>query len=601
MDIEDIAGDNKPRNFYEKYNSDDYSKIEKIVHEFLTSSNIQDGKKDGKKLTKYQLSELFISDMRRKYKINPKKEEILYVYRKSFSHVKGERAELLKLLFKKKDVRETSGVMVFAILSSPYPEKDPKDINGKDVNGKDINGKTYQEFSCAYNCYFCPSQPNMPKSYQDKEPAVARSLRNNWNTVLSMRDRFNQYVTNGMEVDKLEVIVKGGTWTSYNSYYRKKLCRDVFYAANTFRDNQPLRDPLSLEEEQKINETAISHIIGITVETRPDTISDEILTEFRECGITRVELGFQHTDNRILKRVNRQHTVKDSQIGIMRLLACGFKVDIHLMPGLPGSDYEKDKKMVEEVLNTNLYRADQLKWYPTIITPYTIIKEWYDKGKYKPWIEDEAKLLELTVYFKQLLHPWNRTNRIQRDFTSDFICGGSTKSNLGDIVKRELHRLGIKCKCIRCREVRNNKLENMELVIRSYDSYTKNPQNDDDQNMELATEYFISYESVDGNVIYGFLRLRLDPNAGLDVFEELQGCAMIRELHVYGKMIPVMSNEKCKQNHGLGTLLVNKAKEIAKDKGYRKMSVISGVGVRNYYRNKHNFKDGKYYLLCELN
>jgi len=257
--------------------------------------------------------------------------------------------------------------------------------------------------------------------------------------------------------------------------------------------------------------------------------------------------------------------------------------------------------MVEAVLTSNLYRADQLKWYPTIITPYTIIKEWYDKGKYKPWIEDEAKLLELTVYFKQLLNPWNRTNRIQRDFTSDFICGGSTKSNLGDIVKRELHRLSIRCKCIRCREVKNNKLENMELVIRSYESYTKNPQNgQDDQNMDIAIEYFISYESMDGNTIYGFLRLRLDPNAGLDVFEELQGCAMIRELHVYGKMIPVISNEKCKQNHGLGTLLVNKAKEIAKEKGYQKMAVISGVGVRNYYRNKHNFKDGKYYLLCNI-
>nr|QBK91503.1 MAG: acetyltransferase (GNAT) family protein [Pithovirus LCPAC302] len=658
MDIEDLSNkysndqysnDRYSKRFFSKYNSEDYEKLENIVKDFISEKTYSLDNYSNK----YRLSHDFMNDMRKKYKISPRKEEILFVY-KRLAHQKritdnSERGQLLLESFKKKDVREMSGVMVFAILSSPYPEtgefaptfkKDIKynrfyvnsesiigtsgievcidpitgiivDIIGSDtvkINtgnivfkvGDDVNsiinpltGELRQNFSCPFNCYFCPTQPDMPKSYEDKEPAVARSLRHGWNPVLSMRDRFEQYVYNGMDIDKLEVIIKGGTWTSYNSYYRKQFCRDIFFAANTFWDNiKTVRSPFSLDEEQKINETSKAHIIGITIETRPDYITDENIVEFRECGITRVELGFQHTDNKILKKVNRQHTVEDSINGIAKLLACGFKVDIHLMPGLPNSTFEKDKEMVKQVLTTNLFRADQLKWYPTIVTPYTIIKKWYDKGRYKPWIEDEEKLMELSVYFKSLLNPWNRINRIQRDFTADFICGGSKRSNLGDMLKKELFNRGISCKCIRCREIRNNKInqDDIKMIVRKYQSYSFD---------QIATEYFISYES--NNLILGFLRLRLDPNSGLDIFSELYECAMIRELHVYGKMNKVNNKtNKNTQHLGLGTKLIEKAKEIAKENGYKKISVISGVGVRNYYRKKHNFKDGKYYLIANI-
>jgi ELP3 family radical SAM enzyme/protein acetyltransferase len=415
-----------------------------------------------------------------------------------------------------------------------------------------------------------------------------------------MRDRFEQYVTNGMEVDKLEVIIKGGTWTSYNQYYRKKYCRDIFYTANTFWDPiDALREPFSLAEEQKINETSKAHIIGLTIETRPDYITDEHLVEFRECGITRVELGFQHTDNKILKKINRQHTIEESALAISKLLSCGFKVDIHLMPGLPGSDFDKDKEMVTTVLTDFKFRADQLKWYPVVVTPHTVIKDWYDNGKYKPWIEDIDKLVELTVYFKSLLNPWNRINRVQRDFTKNFICGGSSKSNLGDMAMDVLNKKSIRTWDIRSREVRNQvvDMDTMEMVIREFDSYTISSNGEEG----IAKEVFISFEANNRDVILGFLRLRLDPNSGAGIFHELTDCAMIRELHVYGKMNTVNSdNNEHIQHLGLGTKLMNKAKEISREYGYKKVSVIAGVGVRNYYRNKHYFYDGNHYLLCDL-
>lgn len=671
MDIEDIKNNHKRnfvKRFSEKYSADEIKKLEAIVTDFISDSSW-----DVKKYkTKFQMVQKFMTVMMRKYKITPRKEEILYVYRKMEGQNRippNDRKNLLMDCFKKKAMRETSGVMVFALLSSPYPEtgefcyfehhdgynslfihdgtiqKEQKGtevrinpatgiiteiINSDSVKINYINraiskkektksysktktlgmgsnlsnlinpmtGELRQSFSCPFNCYFCPSQPDMPKSYEDKEPAVARSLRYGWSAILSMRDRFAQYVTNGMDVDKLEVIVKGGTWTSYNSYYRRQFCRDIFYAANTFWDDlDTIRPPKSLEEEQRINETAKAHVIGLTVETRPDYITNQNLIEFRECGITRLELGFQHTDNKILKKVNRQHTVEDSIEGIAKLLACGFKVDIHLMPGLPNSTFDADKDMVTQVLTTKYFRADQLKWYPTIVTPYTVIKDWYDKDKYSPWIEDIEKLIELTVYFKTTLNEWNRTNRIQRDFTKDFICGGSHRSNLGDMVKRRLVELDQKCKCIRCREVRNRLVdfETIEMVVRKFESHSIGERGD------IATEYFISFEANQGDRILGFLRLRFDPNSGLDVFPELYDCAMIRELHVYGKMNTVDSeNSDHVQHLGLGTKLVEEAKSISRDAGYKKISVISGVGVRNYYREKHNFRDGKYYLIADL-
>lgn len=643
MDIEDLFTYKLGNKIKEKYNDDQYNKIELMIMDFISDYQSDENS--------YQLSSRFMTDMMKKYKVTPKKEEILYVYRKMVGQGKVKNNKLLENCFKKKDMRETSGVMVFAVLSSPYPEtgvfidKIHVDNNNKLSNSgtpividkvgniismatesvtidhmvnnnktktkqykvgdnishliNPLTGELRQSFSCPFDCYFCPSQPGMPKSYEDKEPAVSRSLRHGWNVGSAMRDRFEQYLANGMGVDKMEVIIKGGTWTSYNSYYRRKCCRDIFYTANTFWDDiNNLREPLSLKEEQKINETAKSRIIGITIETRPDYITDENLIEFRECGITRVELGFQHTNNKILKKINRQHTVEDSAMGIAKLLSCGFKVDIHLMPGLPNTDYEMDKDMVNDVLTNIKYRADQLKWYPVVVTPYTVIKQWYDKNKYNPWVENIDQLVELTVYFKTIINPWNRTNRIQRDFTEKFVCGGSSKSNLGDMVSIELKKRKIQSWDIRDREIRNRKVDmsTIEMVVREYDSYSDGPNGE-----MVAKEIFISYEANDRNIILGFLRLRLDPNAGLDVFDELQNCAMIRELHVYGKMVSNSSSQQSNAQHlGLGSKLMNKAKEISTDRGYKRLSVIAGVGVRDYYRNKHNFYDGKYYLLCDL-
>ena len=456
------------------------------------------------------------------------------------------------------------GVLVITVLTSPFP----------------TIGKKKQRFSCQWNCYYCPNEPGQPRSYLRDEPAVRRANQNDFDPVLQVVDRASALSQMGHPVDKIELLVLGGTWASYPLEYRETFIRDLFYAANTFWQKDK-RERLSLSEEKNINESADTKIIGLTLETRPDCIDAEEVKRFRHYGCTRVQLGIQHTNDMILKKINRGCTHADAARAFQILKDACYKIDIHLMPNLPGSNVEIDEAMFYDVLDKEDLQADQWKIYPCEITPWTLIKTWYEKGEFVPY--PEADLFPMLARVKARVHPWIRLNRVVRDIPTQYILGGATeKPNLRQDIQASMAKEGKYCRCIRCREVGDDEsaAKRAVLKVRRYRS-------------SGADEYFFSFETPDEKKICGFVRLRLqDPDKkDLDhpTFPELTGAALIRELHVYGQMIATKDVKKDDkdgqtQHMGFGRQLMAAAELEARKRGFNKAAVISGVGTRNYYR-----------------
>ncbi|KAG6619393.1 putative elongator complex protein [Phytophthora cinnamomi] len=517
--------------------------------------------------TARELEKAFVL-LRRKFKCLPKKSQMKFVLGLLVQKGEAPKGLALEKLLVKKAQKSQSGVLVVTVLTSPYPA---------------VGGKK-QRFSCQWNCYYCPNEPDQPRSYLHDEPSVLRANRNDFDPVLQFCDRCVTLAMNGHPVDKIELLVLGGTWASYPVEYQENFIRDLFYAANTFFDREK-RERHSLDEEKLENETAAVKIIGITLETRPDCITPEELRRFRRYGCTRVQLGIQHTDDAILKKINRGCTSADAVRALKLLRDCCYKTDIHLMPNLPGSDPEKDRAMFDYVLHSPDLQADQWKIYPCEITPWTVIKKWYDEGSYVPYPDD--KLIDLLMDVKAEVHPWIRLNRVIRDIPSQYILGGMDEPNLRQVICNKMIARGTPCKCIRCREVKTDDaaIATAECVVREYEA-------------NEGSEYFISFETPDRSKICGFARLRLSQSAGGGVFPELEDAALIRELHVYGQLVAAIAKSKKAavnaaasdaegshaQHTGFGTQLMMKAEEIARAHGYKKMAVIAGVGVRNFYR-----------------
>ena len=549
--------------------------------------------------------------------------------------------EFLKI----KSGRDHSGILSITIFTSPYP------IYIDATTGE----MKKQEFSCKWNCAYCPNEPGQPRSYLKGEPGVLRANRENFDCIKQMRIRLDALFYTGHEMDKLEVNVLGGTWCSYPRPYQEEFIRDIYYAASTYRHSSWGRMKLSLTEEKAINETADVKVIGLTIETRPDTITVDEIRLFRYYGCTRIQLGIQHIDNSVLKTIRRECTTDKVIQAIELLKNCGYKIDAHWMPNLPGAslalddwmlndrllgiDYKyylpdritanmKEKWEIYELTAPDL-QVDQWKVYPCTIVPYTDIQRWFLEGKYKPYPQNQV--IDLIIKMKKLIFPWIRLNRIIRDIPNDYSLLKDYYSNIRQDAADIVHKDGWHCSCIRCREVKNGIVDYDKMVmrIRMY-------------NASGGDEYFISLESDDphGSVLYGFVRLRLTRNQATHVFKELAGCAMIRELHVYGqhKSVtknlvvdqrqnqretssttnsyygntwngiisafksrfnkgtdtetatkdkngnPLYENGKSAQHLGFGKRLMMKAEEIARNAGYYKMSVISGEGTRGYYK-----------------
>ena len=491
--------------------------------------------------------------------------------------------DLLKLLLRKKPGRNISGITSITVITAPFP-----------------NGQT---FSCKHNCYYCPNEPAhegnnwqaQPRSYLYNEPAVLRANQNKFYAINQMFSRLDTYYSNGHVIDKLEIIIEGGTYTEYPVDYLERYHRDLFYAANVYFDVRNIyvnyddfdpddggleiallkniRQPLSIEEEIKINKTAQIHIIGICIETRPDAIDDNWLWRFRQWGVTRIQLGMQHTDNKILKKINRGHTIEQGLWALRYLKDNCFKIDIHIMPDLPGSTPEIDKQMFDYLYS--VVCPDQMKVYPCEVVPWTVIEKWYKAGKYIPYFEKNPQdLVDVVKYSMVKCPPFIRLPRIIRDIPNTYVVCGNTYANMRQMIDNSLEGEGLFSSEIRSREIgRNSKYYNEAANYNTYYYYANE-----------GHDYFIAYESYDRVALFGFIRLRLLEKNNLLIFDCLKGRGLVRELHVYSNTRDVGGDDKggC-QHKGIGSGLLKLAEKKTMESGLYGIAVISGEGVKKYY------------------
>jgi ELP3 family radical SAM enzyme/protein acetyltransferase len=504
----------------------------------------------------------------------------------------------------KKATRGHSGVNVVTIFTS-----------GTQFGNGDEN--SIKNGGCPKNCHYCPFEkdpdgtPTQPRSYLSTEPGNMRATQNKHHPVgqmfcrldtLEQMGHLNPFYENNSS--KLEMIISGGTFNFYPKEYIDWFVTCMYFAANVYfaykETNQFPRDILTCEEEQLINETAPLRIIGLTIETRPDYLDPrkfekncddqfKVLRFFRTLGVTRVQIGLQHTNDQVLKYVNRDCTDEDNRSAIYFLKQNGFKVDGHWMLDLPMPSHlnpiEEDSKMIQKVLSDPDYELDQWKIYPTAVTfdannvvPHSKISEWYRDGDYKPYAEiDDGKHLEEIIFqAMKMMKPWIRVNRIIRDFPEISIEGGVSCPNMRNNIDQRMKLEGVQCKCIRSREVKLQKInyDTVKLKVRQYEASN-------------GDEYFISFETDDEKILIGYLRLRLNW-LNSDTMPELYSTAFIRELHVLGKHTELnngtMNGAHSQQHRGYGRRLVEEAEKIAQEKGFNRIAIISGVGVREYYR-----------------
>jgi ELP3 family radical SAM enzyme/protein acetyltransferase len=500
------------------------------------------------------------------YRIIPNLVQVLNAYRYLVQTQEIIYNRNLEILLTRKIGKSLSGIVSITVLTAP--------------NFTTIDGS--KAFSCKFNCYMCPNEPGQPRSYLHDEPGVLRANKNKFIAVDQFYDRIITLSKMGHPIDKIELLILGGTITSYPKSYITEFIRDLFYAANTTYDkinNIELRSKLSIVDEHNFNQNiSLVKIIGLTIETRPDEINKTNIEFFRYTGVTRVQLGIQHIDDDILKKINRMCTHQHNIKAIKLLLNTGFKVDIHIMPDLPGANVEIDHKMFKHIIESEEYQVDQWKIYPCKITPYTIIKEWYENKTYIPYSEQinqdgSNPLTELLINIIPLIPYWIRVNRIERDIPSQYIIGGIDNTSYRNDLDTELKKRNLRSNDIRNREIgyKSINIRDFDIKVRTY-------------NASGGIEYYISWENTNNDLL-GHLRLRINNKSTKNIFKELDNCALIRELHIYGQTIHHLDSNigEGVQHKGLGKKLIDRAKQIAIKHNLYKLSVISGVGVRNYY------------------
>ena len=519
-----------------------------------------------------------------KHQCQYKKTTLLFYYKKFVLLEKIKEDKFLELMLMKSPSRDISGINQITILTSPHPDN--------------------QDFSCKHDCYYCPNEPAhegnnwtpQPRSYLYSEPAVLRANRNKFEADLQTFDRLKSLLICGHKCDKLEFILEGGTFTEYPKPYLYKYFRDFIYTCNNFYeiikygfDSPQLVARKTLEEEITINKYTRCKIIGICIETRPDAIllNDEDgiswIKTLLNWGVTRLQLGVQHIDNQILKKINRGHNIEKVIEAIEICKNNCFKIDIHIMPDLPGSSPEIDKGMFDELYKSPNFQPDQMKIYPCEVVPWTVIEKWYKSGKYTPYGEDKELIKGVLSYSMTNCPPWIRLPRVMRDIPDQYISAGLKCGNMRQNIEGEKGFIG---RDIRSREIGRHPqymLKDAKLFVRKYKASN-------------GTEYFISFESKDNIALFGFCRLRINHqkrNAHSVYEATLYNMGLIRELHVYGSLVGVnqlnQTNVQGIQHSGIGKKLLQKAEQISMYYHLKcGVVVISGIGVRSYYE-KHGY------------
>jgi elongator complex protein 3 len=496
----------------------------------------------------------------------PKNSELL-------DYAPQERREGLEEVLRRKPVRTASGVSPVAIMTSPH----------RCPHGK---------------CLYCPGGPDSEfssaQSYTGHEPAAARGKQNDYDPYGQVTLRLEQLREIGHPVDKAELILMGGTMTARSHDYQEWFVKRAIEAMNDYdpgAEPEPAQGESFAQEPEEYefryledviteNETATVRNVATTFETKPDWCDPEQIDRMLDLGGTKVEVGVQTTYERINREMHRGHGVQASIDANRRLRDAGFKVGFHMMPGQPGMSEEMCLEDFRRLFERPEWRPDYLKIYPTLVVEGTAVYDSWHRGEFEPLSNEAAA--ELVAEIKSLIPRYTRLQRVQRDIPADFIEGGVWKSNLRQLARQRMDEHGWTCDCIRCREVGHSDGEPGEVTL-AVESY------------EVAggTEQFLSFEDRDRDLLVGFCRLRF-PND--PVRDELRDAAVVRELHVYGSEVGVgEASGEGHQHRGYGRRLVREAEAIAADAGYDRLAVLSGIGAREYYREKLGFvQDGPY-------
>lgn len=518
-------------------------------------------------LSKY-VSEILTSDNLNPSTLNKLKKAIMHHYKldhfpknyEILEYIPKELRDQLADKLRVKPVRTISGVAVISVMTAPMP--------------------------CPGRCIYCPggidSKTPSPKAYTGDEPAARRAAQLGYDPFAQVTHRIRQLKKMGHLPEKVEIIVMGGTFISLPRSYRDEFIKGIYEGLLGRR--YPNK---SIDELQVLLEHARYRLVGLTIETRPDFCKEKHVDEMLRYGATRIEIGVQTTKDNILEFIKRGHDSSETKKAFRIAKDSAFKIVAHIMPNLPHSSPEEDLEVLLELIEDPEYRPDMLKIYPTAVIEGTELYEMWKKGQYEPYSEKD--LVKVIGEFKRKIPPWIRIQRIQRDIPLYHVDAGYKVGNLRQVVYEYMQERNWVCRCIRCREAGHQYLkygkkarkEDLRLLVRNYEA-------------SGGQEYFISLEDVKQDILVGFLRLRLPYSPHRPEIDN--NTALIRELHVYGSLVPIgFSLENSWQHRGVGSTLLNFAEKLALEQlDAKKILVISGIGVREYYRRFGYKREGPY-------
>ncbi len=472
-----------------------------------------------------------------------------------------------------KPMRTLSGVTTVTVLTKPYP--------------------------CPGKCIFCPTDVRMPKSYLPDEPGAMRALEHQFDPYEQVHARIRALENLGHPTDKIELLILGGTWSSYRRDYQEWFVKRCFDAMNGIHHGEhedhreePKRisvdsvtSVVNLSKAQTINETANHRNVGLVIETRPDEINPDELRWLRHLGVTKVQMGAQSFDDHILEINKRGHDVESTRKATALLRAAGFKIVLHWMPNLLGATPQSDRADFAKLWAG--FCPDEIKIYPNQLLANAELYEYWQRGEFHPYTTQE--LVDLIADIKPSIPRYCRVNRVIRDIPGNNVVEGNTRTSLRQDIQSEMKKRGTICQCVRCREVRGKAVDSETLRM-------------DDLAYQAGTaeEHFISFVTPDDGLA-GFIRLSLPAkDSALTGMSDLDSAALIREVHVYGQSLAVGAEQTGAAQHlGLGTRLLEEAENVARAHGFSRMAVISAIGTRHYYLDR-GFERGEYYLVKKI-
>jgi elongator complex protein 3 len=446
-------------------------------------------------------------------------------------------------------------------------------------------------FECPQGrCIYCPGgiEFNTPLSYIGTEPSTRSAQKFGYDPYRQIHSMLCQLRARGHDTGKVELVIVGGTFPFMPVEYQKDFAKSCFDALNEMKPSA------NLQEAIISNETAKNRCVGFTVETKPDYCKQQQVNLMLELGVTRVEIGVQSLRDEVYKAVNRGHDLEDVIESFQIARDAGYKIVAHMMPGLPNSSPEKDIEDFETLFENSKFKPDMLKIYPTLVVKHTGLYKLYLQEKYRPYSDND--LMDVLFAVKKIVPPWVRIMRVQREIEPKDIVAGPKSGNIRQMVLKKLHKMGLRCRCIRCREagLQRRYLSDQEITMNRIDYSASN-----------GLEVFLSFESVDKLTVLGFLRLRKVMGycrKELKEYDDDTCCAaIVRELHVYGQMLNVgkTGDKESSQHKGYGLQLMQEAERITKEEfGIQKLSVISAVGTREYYKKLGYTKNGPY--VCKI-